>query len=84
MRTLGLWLLFWTSTALIILEIVFFVFIGYGLFAQKDFSQGDFLLEYVGDRITPEEAKKRDKTYARNKVNKCFIYNFQHLGKKEW
>jgi uncharacterized protein len=36
---------------------------GLGLFAAKDFKKGDRVIEYVGDRVTPEEADKRGGMY---------------------
>jgi hypothetical protein len=34
-------------------------FLGYGVFTGKPFFKGDFLLEYVGERIHPHEAVTR-------------------------
>ena len=46
---------------------------GYGIFAKKEFSPGEFLLEYPAELITYEEALEREKQYeTSNKI--CFIY----------
>lgn len=36
---------------------------GLGLFAQKDFKKGDFIIEYTGKKITHEEADKKGGLY---------------------
>ena len=52
-----------------------FVFIGYGVFATADISRGDFLLEYVGDEISPDEGDSLpDQTYV-------YYYN---IGSKQF
>lgn len=37
--------------------------IGLGLFAKKDFSKNDFVIEYIGEKITEEEANRRGGKY---------------------
>jgi len=42
-----------------------FVITGYGVFTTADISRGDFLLEYVGDEISPDEGDSLpDQTYV--------------------
>jgi len=48
-------------------------FAGYGVFATKDFSPGEFLLEYVGDLIDPVTADKIE--------DQTFIYYFSWASK---
>lgn len=36
---------------------------GLGLYAQKDFKRGDFIIEYTGEHITDEEADRRSGKY---------------------
>jgi len=43
-------------------------FSGFGVFATRHFESGDFLLDYVGERIEPKEAYVRD--------DQTFIYYF--------
>ena len=45
------------------LIIVVFYLIGYGVFAKKTFSPGDFLLEYPSENISLDEAEEREKEY---------------------
>ncbi len=36
---------------------------GLGLFATKEFKRGDFIIEYLGEKISPEEADRRGGKY---------------------
>lgn len=36
---------------------------GLGLFAKRDFSKGEFVIEYTGEKITTEEANRRGGMY---------------------
>merc|ERR1712196_135556 len=38
---------------------------GWGLFARRDIEQGEFLIEYRGDRIRPHVANEREAQYRR-------------------
>ena len=53
-----------------------YIFIGFGVFATKDFKAGSFLLQYPGDLITESEADAREQQYAKN-LKGCFMYYFQ-------
>ncbi|XP_053381989.1 N-lysine methyltransferase KMT5A-like [Mercenaria mercenaria] len=59
---------------------------GFGIFAKKDFKQGDFLLEleYVGDVINTQEAEKRSKIYSREPKStpRCYMYYFYYKGEE--
>ncbi|XP_057309464.1 uncharacterized protein LOC130647571 isoform X2 [Hydractinia symbiolongicarpus] len=48
-------------------------FIGSGVFTTKDLHKGDFILEYAGERISNDEADKREAEYAKNGTG-CYIY----------
>ncbi|KAL3870153.1 hypothetical protein ACJMK2_038236, partial [Sinanodonta woodiana] len=52
-----------------------------GVFTTKQFSRGDFLLEYAGERINSEEAEKREQSYRRKQrketYNRCYMYTFK-------
>lgn len=37
------------------------LFEGFGVITTQQFTKGSFLLEYVGERKTPEEADEREK-----------------------
>lgn len=53
------------------------MFEGFGVFTTQQFTKGSFLWEYVGERITPEEADEREK---RKKNGLCYVYYFEWNG----
>jgi hypothetical protein len=53
-------------------------FLGEGVFTGKRFCKGDFLLEYVGERIHPHEA------VTRQKKGNNFLFVFIYNGKEQW
>lgn len=53
------------------------LFEGFGVITTQQFTKGSFLLEYVGERITPEEADEREK---RKKNGHCYVYYFKWNG----
>lgn len=53
--------------------------IGYGVFAKESFAKGSFLTEYVGERISPKEADKRNKN---RKIKQGYIFYFKWNGLK--
>lgn len=56
---------------------------GMGVFADKCFKKGDFLLHYFGELITEMEAERRELTRYRNDKH-SYLYNFKFDGKKMW
>lgn len=60
------------------LEVRVFEGKGRGVVASKDFSKGDFVVEYSGDLIDPIEAKLREEIYARNENAGCYMYYFKY------
>ena len=63
------------------LEVVDIPCKGRGVIATKTFCKGDFVVEYAGDRITWEEARKREKAYAANPAIGCYMYYFSANGR---
>ena len=57
---------------------LFLHYTGFGVFAEKDFRAGDFLLEYVGKIITEEEAFERQRKCDEN------IFFYKNKGKSMW
>ena len=53
--------------------------LGFGVFALEEFKEGDFLLQYCGDKITEQEAQER---MTKDSENKFFFYNYE--GQKWW
>lgn len=55
--------------------LISFCFVGYGIFTTRNFQRGDFLLEYVGERIHKDEAVKREKK-RKNRMSYMFFFKF--------
>uniref|UniRef100_A0AAY4D583 SET domain-containing protein n=1 Tax=Denticeps clupeoides TaxID=299321 RepID=A0AAY4D583_9TELE len=53
--------------------------LGRGVFAESDIFKGDFILEYRGDLIDPEESKRRRRIYHNSL--KGFMFDFIWHGK---
>ena len=56
-----------------------FFFTGFGVFTKTDIEKGEFILEYSGERITIQEAEKREK---RRKGKHSYLFYFQWNGLK--
>ena len=54
---------------------------GRGVIATKQFSRGDFVVEYHGDLIEITDAKKWEALYAQDPSTGCYMYYFQYLSK---
>ncbi|KAL4646615.1 N-lysine methyltransferase KMT5A isoform X2 [Arapaima gigas] len=54
---------------------------GRGVFADKGFHKGEYIVEYHGDLLHIEDAKKREATYAQDPSTGCYMYYFQYLSK---
>lgn len=54
---------------------------GRGVIAMKQFSQGDFVVEYHGDLLELTDAKKREALYAQDPSIGCYMYYFQYRSK---
>lgn len=57
---------------------------GRGVVATKQFSRGEFVVEYHGDLIEVTDAKKRKALYAQDPSTGCYMYYFQYLSKTYW
>ena len=55
---------------------------GRGILATIPFKKGDFVVEYVGDLLTEEEARAREQVHKANPNAGCFMYYFKDQGKK--
>ena len=60
-------------------HLVYFDVVGFGVFTTEVFKKGDFLLEYVGERLSVSEAEEREKKYPENK-----LFFFNHKGRQQW
>uniref|UniRef100_A0AAY4DXN9 [histone H4]-lysine(20) N-methyltransferase n=2 Tax=Denticeps clupeoides TaxID=299321 RepID=A0AAY4DXN9_9TELE len=54
---------------------------GRGVFADRRFQKGQFVVEYHGDLVQMAEAKSREATYSKDPATGCYMYYFQYLGK---
>jgi len=59
-----------------VLPVFVYICIGYGVFATKDFHQGEFLLDYRGNFIDPVKGD----TFP----DQTFLYYFQLNGDSYW
>ena len=53
---------------------------GRGVVAEKNFSHGEFVIEYRGELITIEEAKIREAKYASQNISDSYMYYFKNKG----
>lgn len=57
---------------------------GRGVFADKGFKKGEFVVEYHGDLLELTEAKIREAQYAQDPQTGCYMYYFQYQSKTYW
>lgn len=57
---------------------------GRGVVAARKFLRGEFVVEYAGELITMEEAKKREAIYAQDENTGCYMYYFKHKNNQYW
>ncbi|XP_065201194.1 histone-lysine N-methyltransferase Set8-like [Planococcus citri] len=60
------------------LEVQIFEGKGRGVVAARKFQKGEFVVEYAGELITFEEAKKREGIYSQDENTGCYMYYFKH------
>lgn len=58
-------------------------FTGWGVFATKEHPRESFLLQYVGELVSAEEAEKREKRYAKKNLG-SYLFFFSNKGKEYW
>ncbi|XP_008323830.1 N-lysine methyltransferase KMT5A-A isoform X2 [Cynoglossus semilaevis] len=54
---------------------------GRAVFATRCFQKGEYVVEYHGDLLEINDAKKREAEYAQNPATGCYMYYFQYLCK---
>ncbi|CAO2617940.1 N-lysine methyltransferase KMT5A [Lemmus lemmus] len=54
---------------------------GRGVIATKQFSRGDFVVEYHGDLLENTDDKKQEAVYAQDPSTGCYMHYFQYLSK---
>ncbi|XP_076644253.1 SET domain containing 8 isoform X2 [Halictus rubicundus] len=60
------------------LEVRHFAGKGRGVVTTREFTKGEFVVEYIGELIDQVTAKKREKIYAQDQTTGCYMYYFQH------
>ncbi|XP_044261443.1 histone-lysine N-methyltransferase PR-Set7 [Tribolium madens] len=60
------------------LEVRVFSNKGRGVVTSRPFTKGDFVVEYSGDLIDINEAKRRELKYAQDLNTGCYMYYFKH------
>ncbi|XP_035382453.1 lysine methyltransferase 5Ab isoform X2 [Electrophorus electricus] len=57
---------------------------GRGVFADREFHKGQFVVEYHGDLLKIDDAKKREAQYAQDPTKGCYMYYFRYLNNSYW
>lgn len=57
---------------------------GRGVVAARKFQKGEFVVEYAGELITMEEAKKREAMYSQDENTGCYMYYFKYKNNQYW
>ena len=52
--------------------------------ALRNFSKGEFVVEYAGDLIDIGTAKDLEAKYSMDTSKGCYMYYFKHKGKQYW
>jgi histone-lysine N-methyltransferase SETD8 len=60
------------------LEVRIFSDKGRGVVTSRPFTKGDFVVEYSGDLIDLNEARRRELQYAQDQNTGCYMYYFKH------
>ncbi|XP_041348614.1 N-lysine methyltransferase KMT5A-like [Gigantopelta aegis] len=55
---------------------------GRGVISTREFKKGDFVVEYVGDLIDVDQAKKKENQYSRDPDIGCYMYYFLFKNKQ--
>lgn len=64
------------------IEVAFIENKGRGIKAVRDFSKGEFVVEYAGDLIDIGTAKDLEAKYSMDTSKGCYMYYFKHKGKQ--
>lgn len=57
---------------------------GRGIVANRSFTRGEFVVEYIGDLIDHNEADRREEVYAKDAEFGCYMYYFKHKEQHWW
>ena len=70
--------------SLIVLQVVDIEGKGRGVISTREFTKGEFVVEYVGNLIDVDRAKKKESQYAKNPDVGCYMYYFMFKNKQYW
>ncbi|VVC29347.1 Hypothetical protein CINCED_3A018184 [Cinara cedri] len=51
---------------------------GRGIIADKDFARGEYVVEYAGELVGLQEARKREAIYSQDITTGCYMYYFKY------
>lgn len=51
---------------------------GRGVFADREFNKGQFIVEYHGDLLQISDAKRKEAQYAQDPTKGCYMYYFRY------
>ncbi|QQP41767.1 Histone-lysine N-methyltransferase, partial [Caligus rogercresseyi] len=66
------------------LGIAYYSLKGRGIQAMRNFSKGEFVVEYAGDLVEIDIAKEREFQYSKDHSTGCYMYYFKHNEKQYW
>ncbi|XP_025410832.1 histone-lysine N-methyltransferase PR-Set7 isoform X2 [Sipha flava] len=60
------------------LKITMFPNKGRGIIAGRDFTRGEYVVEYAGELVNLEEARRRESIYSKDTSTGCYMYYFKY------
>lgn len=57
---------------------------GRGVFADRAFQRGQFVVEYHGELLEIKDAKEKESQYAQDPTTGCYMFYFRYLDKSYW
>jgi len=57
---------------------------GRGVIATRPFVKGQFVMEYGGQLLDAKRAKNKEQMYEQDSDIGCFMFYFEHRGRKLW
>lgn len=57
---------------------------GRGIVTTRFFKRGEFVVEYIGDLISMQEANDRETNYSADDNMGCYMYYFKHNEQPYW
>jgi len=60
------------------LKIAVFPNKGRGVIADRDFTRGEYVVEYSGELVGLKEARKRESVYSKDTTTGCYMYYFKY------